>query len=154
CGIAGYVGARVIAQECIANCERLMRRRGPDGKGRYAAAIGARNILLLHSRLSIIDLNVRSDQPFHEQSQVLVFNGEIYNYVELRARLLAQGEVFRTESDTEVLAKLLRREGAAGLDLCEGMWAFACFDEESNTLTLSRDRFGEKPLYILRTEDG
>ena len=154
CGIAGYFGTRVIAQERIVGCEKLMRRRGPDGKGRYIAAGGGRNILLLHSRLSIIDLNVRSDQPFHEQSQVLVFNGEIYNYVELRARLLAQGEVFRTESDTEVLAKLLRREGTAALDLCEGMWAFACFDNANNNLVLSRDRFGEKPLYIFRTADG
>jgi asparagine synthase (glutamine-hydrolysing) len=154
CGIAGYFGTRRIAEHRIVRCEQLMGRRGPDGRGRYAAAAGSRNILLLHSRLSIIDLDPRSDQPFHELPQVLAFNGEIYNYVELRAQLRSQGEVFRTEGDTEVLAKLLRRDAAAGLDLCEGMWAFACFDRTNNSLLLSRDRFGEKPLYLFRSEDG
>jgi asparagine synthase (glutamine-hydrolysing) len=154
CGIAGYFGRRRIAEHCIARCEQLMRRRGPDGRGRYVAAAGGRNILLLHSRLSIIDLDPRSDQPFHEPPQVLAFNGEIYNYVELRDQLRSQGEVCRTEGDTEVLAKLLRQDAAAGLDACEGMWAFACFDQTNNSLMLSRDRFGEKPLYLFRSEDG
>jgi asparagine synthase (glutamine-hydrolysing) len=154
CGVAGYFGTRVIADERAAHCGKLMRRRGPDGRGRYAATNGGRHVLLLHSRLSIIDLDARSSQPFHEQGRVLAFNGEIYNYVELRDRLLTQGETFRTEGDTEVLAKILRREGAAGLDACEGMWAFANYDEASGGILLSRDRFGEKPLYVFRADDG
>ena len=131
-----------------------MRHRGPDGNGRYAAERQGRRILLLHSRLSIIDLDPRAGQPFREGSQMTVFNGEIYNYRERRAELERAGEHFRTTSDTEVLAKLLRRAGATELDYCEGMWAFARYDETDGSLLLSRDRFGEKPLYLIRADGG
>jgi asparagine synthase (glutamine-hydrolysing) len=154
CGIAGYFGARPVAAERLDACAALMHHRGPDGSGRYAHERAGRHVQLLHSRLSIIDLDHRADQPFRAGAQVLVFNGEIYDYLERRAELAKAGEVFRTASDTEVLARLIEREGVAALDRCEGMWAFACYDETDGALVLARDRFGEKPLYLLRDADG
>ncbi len=155
CGIAGYIGSRSLPDSAAELCLRLMRRRGPDGNGvyRHATPSGGR-VLLLHSRLSIIDLHVRANQPFRQGSQVLTYNGEVYNYLELRQSLAQRGEDFTTHSDTEVLARLLARDGAAALDRCEGMWAFASYDESAGTLLLARDRFGEKPLYVHRAEDG
>src|SRR5712691_692793 len=154
CGIAGYFGPRPVAPEPIGACEALMRHRGPDGHGRYAAERDGRHVLLLHSRLSIIDLDPRSDQPFRDGSQVMAYNGEVYDYLERRGELEAGGETFRTESDTEVLSRLIARGGADALARCEGMWAFACYDEIQGTLLLARDRFGEKPLYLLRADGG
>jgi len=155
CGIAGYIGSRNLPDSAVEVCLRLMRRRGPDGNGvyRHATPSGGR-VLLLHSRLSIIDLHVRANQPFRHGSQVLTYNGEVYNYLELRQALAQSGDEFTTHSDTEVLAHVLAREGAAALDRCEGMWAFASYDESAGTLLLARDRFGEKPLYVHRAEDG
>jgi asparagine synthase (glutamine-hydrolysing) len=84
----------------------------------------------------------------------IVFNGELYNYLECRDEFLREGGSLRTESDTEVMLALLRQNGWRALERCEGMWAFALYDEERGSLLLSRDRFGEKPLYMLREEDG
>jgi asparagine synthase (glutamine-hydrolysing) len=154
CGIAGYIGPRPIAPERVVACEALMRRRGPDANGRYASDRNGRHVLLLHSRLSIIDLEARANQPFREGTKLIAFNGEIYNYVENRSALIARGERFHTKSDTEVLAKLLRHGGPDALDRCEGMWAFAYYDERDGSLLLSRDRFGEKPLYLMRADGG
>ena len=105
---------------------------------------------MLHSRLSIIDLDARSNQPLNVGSRWIALNGELYNYVELRAALERTGRRFRTESDTEVLLQMIDSEGWSVLDRCEGMWAFAVYDESDGSLTLSRDRFGEKPLYLFR----
>lgn len=154
CGIAGYFGPRPVPAGRFHACEALMHHRGPDGRGRYVAERAGRHVQLLHSRLSIIDLDHRADQPFREGTQITAFNGEIYNYLELRKELTKCGETFRTTSDTEVLAKLLRRDVANGLDRCEGMWAFARYDEADGSLLLSRDRFGEKPLYLLHADGG
>lgn len=156
CGIAGYFGSSEIRDERIENCFSLMKRRGPDSRGlhkfRGPGGVGA---VLLFSRLSILDLNERSNQPFAEGRQALAFNGEIYNYLELRKKLVDEGIGFHTESDTEVLFRLLdRKSPAEALDACEGMWSFAWLDEKDQTLLLSRDRFGEKPLYVLRDETG
>ncbi|MFN3492208.1 MAG: asparagine synthase (glutamine-hydrolyzing), partial [Anaerolineales bacterium] len=84
----------------------------------------------------------------------MIFNGEMYNYVERRAALQAKGVAFRTESDTEVMLKSLHHNGLASLDKCEGMWAFALYDEKDGSLTLCRDRFGEKPLYLYKDSTG
>src|SRR5262249_44472178 len=139
CGIAGYSGPRPLAPERITACEMLMRHRGPDGHGRYSHEVDGRHVLLLHSRLAIIDLDPRSDQPFRDGPQVMVFNGELYDYVEQRKALEARGEVFRTESDTEVLGRLMRLGGADALGQCEGMWAVAAYEEVKGTLLLTRD---------------
>lgn len=155
CGIAGYVGSRPPSPEQEKACLALMGRRGPDAQGSFRAATAqGRSLCLLHTRLSIIDLAPRSNQPFDDGPVVVAFNGEIYNYLELAKELEADGEALHTGSDTEVLARLLGRSGAAGLDACEGMWAFAAFRRGSGELLLSRDRFGEKPLYLLDAGHG
>lgn len=155
CGIAGYLGTRFIDEEHARCCQQLMRRRGPDSTGIYRNRTKAgRNFLLLHTRLSIIDLDERADQPFRRGGLVLAYNGELYNYIEVRDELRHAGARFTTESDTEVLAQALLKYGESALDKCEGMWAFALFDESTGALLLSRDRFGEKPLYLHQTSDG
>jgi asparagine synthase (glutamine-hydrolysing) len=155
CGIAGYAGTRTIEEPILEGCLRLMRRRGPDDAAYRRFVNGAgRNTYLLHSRLSIIDLDSRSNQPFQCGSKWLVLNGELYNYVEVRCELEKTGVQFKTSSDTEVLAKAIDINGWSILDHCEGMWAFAVYDETDGSLTLSRDRFAEKPLYVFRDGGG
>ncbi len=155
CGIAGYFGTEPPPPERVERCLRLMHRRGPDSAAsyRFTGSTG-RQAVLLHSRLSIIDLEERANQPFRLGSQVLVYNGELYNYVELRRQLETLRHQFRTESDTEVLSRMLLQFGTDGLDRCEGMWAFAVLNETDGSLTLCRDRFGEKPLYLFRDAAG
>lgn len=152
CGIAGYYGRRDLPPDRISACFRLMGRRGPDGHGAVSRRIGGMNAYLLHSRLRIIDLDPRANQPFARDDGHLCFNGELYNYLELREALGRRGLVFATESDTEVLAATLAADGWQGLDACEGMWAFAWLD--SRGLMLSRDRFGEKPLFVFEDDSG
>jgi asparagine synthase (glutamine-hydrolysing) len=155
CGIAGYCGSKELDPERLQACLGLMRRRGPDHAAyRHFTSQAGRNVYLLHSRLSIIDLDPRANQPFQAGSKWLVLNGELYNYLEVRQDLKAQGGQFTTESDTEVLLSALNRHGWSILDRCEGMWAFAVYDEADGSLSLCRDRFGEKPLYIFRDHDG
>ena len=155
CGIAGYFGSQEIDPSRIAKTLTGMRRRGPDYCAhRHWRTVEGRHCDLLHSRLSIIDLDPRSHQPFSIGKKSIVFNGEIYNYRELRDELKADGYVFRTASDTEVLLAAIHRFGWSVLDRCEGMWAFAVYDDADKTLTLCRDRFGEKPLYVYRGKEG
>src|SRR5665213_1460745 len=154
CGIAGFIGTRAPEDTAIGTCVARMRRRGPDAAGiyRHRHASGS-EVVLLHSRLSILDLDARSNQPMRRDGKALVHNGEIYNYLELRPRA-ARRQPLRTTSDTEVLLGLLEEEGVAALDACEGMWAFAYYDEYDGSLLLSRDRFSEKPLYVYRAKEG
>lgn len=153
CGIAGYYGTRTLPPETLAACIARMDRRGPDGHGQVHRVVGgARNAYLLHSRLRIIDLDPRANQPFARGNGHLSFNGELYNYLELRDGLARDGEAFTTASDTEVLASILAKRGVEGLDACEGMWAFAWLDNDG--LLLCRDRFGEKPLYVFEDATG
>lgn len=155
CGIAGYSGNSEIPDRRVIECLGLMERRGPDANGVYRHKFApGKNVCLLHSRLSIIDLDKRSNQPFRIGSKVLVDNGELYNYIELKSDLVARGQSFETTSDTEVLLRYIDIYGLEGLDKCEGMWAFALYDENNGSLTLSRDRFGEKPLYLYEDETG
>jgi asparagine synthase (glutamine-hydrolysing) len=154
CGIAGYIGTRQVSDEAVQRCLQLMERRGPDARGYRRFAAADRQVLLVHTRLSIIDLDPRSNQPFNSGNLWTAFNGELYNYVELGARLRKDGVPLRTQSDTEVLLAAIDRYGWEVLDQAEGMWALAVFDEADGSLTLSRDRFGEKPLYLYRGPDG
>jgi asparagine synthase (glutamine-hydrolysing) len=155
CGIAGYHGRGHIAPEKIDACLALMGRRGPDDRDvrTFSRPDGAQTCLL-HSRLSIIDMDSRANQPMETGGLWIAFNGELYNYVERRQELEHEGVRLRTRSDTEVMLASLRHFGIGALDSCEGMWALALYDERTGALTLSRDRFGEKPLYLLRDETG
>ena len=155
CGIAGYYGSFSIKAQQIQRCLKLMHRRGPDHADFFQHTnTKGRHVYLLSSRLSILDLEERSNQPFRLDSKVLVYNGELYNYLELKQQLTARNKRFLSKGDTEVLLQVLHEFGWKGLDQCEGMWAFALYDENNESLLLSRDRFGEKPLYIYRDQTG
>jgi len=153
CGIAGYIGKETISPERISGTLTLMKNRGPDYQKHASFRDGDLNVTLLHSRLSIIDLDPRSHQPLTIGKSTVVFNGEIYNYIELRRELEARGVTFRTDSDTEVLVRAYLVWGEKCVERFEGMWAFALWDAKKEILLLSRDRFGEKPLYLFKTED-
>ena len=155
CGIAGYVGSELPDRARLDACLGLMRRRGPDHAACAVCEQGpGRFVALLHSRLSIIDLDERANQPFRAGAKTLIYNGELYNFVEIREQLTREGVQFRTESDTEVLLAAIDRWGMDALDRCEGMWAFAVYDGTTRELFLSRDRFGEKPLHLYRDDHG
>lgn len=154
CGIAGSITRQPLGAQNVRATLELMQRRGPDFQAHEVLHSDEnRHVSLLHSRLSIIDLGERAHQPFVVNGKHLIFNGEIYNYLEVREQLKRIGVQFRTDSDTEVLAHALDRWGWQGLDRLEGMWAFALYDSTDGSLLLSRDRFGEKPLYLLQDGD-
>ncbi|PYQ50957.1 MAG: asparagine synthase (glutamine-hydrolyzing) [Acidobacteria bacterium] len=127
-------------------CE-AMRLRGPDAAGQWIS--DDRRVALAHRRLSIIDVSERANQPMRNRTGdlAIVFNGEIYNYQELRGELMARGDHFDTTSDTEVVLRLYRHEGAAMLPKLRGMFAFSIWDDRTRTLFLARDPYGIKPLY-------
>ena len=154
CGIAGYIGKKPLSTPRIDHTLDLMRNRGPDFSGYQYYKDGDAYIYLLHSRLSIVDLEPRSHQPYHCGQCTLIFNGEIYNYLEIRRELIKRNYQFETTSDTEVLIKAYLEFGSACVDWFEGMWAFAIYDRRKKVVLLSRDRFSEKPLYWARHEDG
>lgn len=154
CGIAGYIGKHTISEPSVSKTLELMKNRGPDHSDWCCIENPNSQIYLLHSRLGILDLDERSNQPFQHKEFTLVFNGEIYNYIEVRKDLIQKGYCFRTNSDTEVLLKAYEEYGEACVDHFEGMWSFAIWDQYKNKLFLSRDRFAEKPLYFLETDHG
>ena len=155
CGIAGYLGTIPPSDEAIGGALQTMKQRGPDHQGalRINLCDGSQAVLL-SSRLSIVDLEARSNMPFQRDGWTIVFNGEIYNHEALRLELMREGVRFITSSDTEVLVAGLARFGQAFLDRAEGMWAFAAFDHDRQELMLCRDRFGEKPLFTYKTAHG
>ncbi len=154
CGIAGYIGTKQIEKYKIRNTLKLMINRGPDNQNWHKVVKENFNIFLLHSRLSIIDLDNRSNQPFIYEKYIIVFNGEIYNFVEIRKKLLRLGYQFSTNSDTEVLLMAYIEYGENCVNYFNGMWSFAIWDGIKENLFLSRDRFGEKPLYYLKNSSG
>ncbi|MDB5099453.1 MAG: hypothetical protein JWM80_3874, partial [Cyanobacteria bacterium RYN_339] len=162
CGIAGLIRAdRHGVSATLARMSEAIQHRGPDDLGYFLAAPGASHLGrqapddagwrlgLAHRRLSILDLSEAGWQPMASADgrYVTVFNGEIYNYQELRAELAAAGHAFHTSSDTEVLLVAYRAWGEAALSRFVGMFAFALLDREANTLFLARDFFGIKPLF-------
>src|SRR5437899_9277526 len=156
CGIAGVVTTDRPIADAPALARRLadaLAHRGPDGEGVWTSP--SSNVLLVHRRLAIIDVGPSGAQPMATPNlrHHLVFNGEIYNYRELRRELEARGERFATASDTEVLLLLIAREGPAALARVRGMFALACWDSVDRSLLMARDRFGIKPLYIVTSGD-
>ena len=154
CGIAGFSGAPIEVGDARRTLETMihtLHHRGPDGYGFHVAA----GIGLAHARLSIIDL-ATGDQPIrNERGDVwTVFNGEIFNYVELRADLIARGHRFYTQSDTEVIVHLYDRYGDAFVDHLNGQFAIALWDARRQRLVLARDRAGIRPLFHTRARGG
>ena len=154
CGIAGYFGRKPPNEGAIDKTLSLMKNRGPDHQAYKSFSFKDIQVCLLHSRLSIIDLDSRSNQPFTIGNKTIVYNGEIYNYVELRKALIDRGIELKTQSDTEVLLHYYSLYGEKCVQHFEGMWAFAIFDLDLELLFLSRDRFAEKPLYYIDFSDG
>ncbi|HEV2060657.1 MAG TPA: asparagine synthase (glutamine-hydrolyzing), partial [Solirubrobacteraceae bacterium] len=143
CGIAGTVGGTAPDAGVLSAMAGAMAHRGPDGQGVWHDDHAG----LAFRRLAIIDLEERSNQPLHLGRWHLVFNGEIYNYLELREELRLGGRTFVTEGDGEVLLHAWDAWGEGALDRINGMFAFAIWHDERHTLTLAADPFGEKPLY-------
>jgi asparagine synthase (glutamine-hydrolysing) len=156
CGIAGFVsnsGAVAnLGQQGVMHMVTHMHARGPDAEGMWTGE----GVVLGHRRLAILDLDPRANQPmlFNDDRYVIIFNGEIYNFRELRRQLETDGIVFRTTSDTEVLLALFSREGEHMLSRLRGMFALAIWDTQSRELFLARDPYGIKPLYYVRTGHG
>jgi asparagine synthase (glutamine-hydrolysing) len=149
CGLFGILGSAPPEAGLVDRIHALQRHRGPDDTGSWTGRFGQSFLTLAFQRLSIIDLSANGAQPFHSASgSVLIFNGEIYNYVELRQEMEAKGVSFRTASDTEVLLATLEHYGIeSALARLNGMFAFAWFCGRTHRLWIARDRVGEKPLY-------
>jgi asparagine synthase (glutamine-hydrolysing) len=152
CGICGKVNfdkAQYVDRGLLRSMMATMHHRGPDDEGMYLSG----NVGLGHRRLSIIDLN-RGKQPISNEDDTIwiVFNGEIYNYQELRKDLLGRGHRFKTETDTEVIIHAYEEYGEDFLSRLRGMFAFAIWDEKKQQLLLARDRVGIKPLYYYLTD--
>lgn len=156
CGVAALFAykstAGIIDVRELCRIRDAMKRRGPDGVGEWISADG--RVGLGHRRLSILDLSERGSQPMASPDGKIVisFNGEIYNFQELRRRLQRAGHVFETASDTEVLLKLYAEKGTAMLSELRGMFAFVLWDAREKSLLLARDPYGVKPLYY--SDDG
>ena len=145
CGFAGFVGEVENREQVLENMMDTIVHRGPDSSGKFVeedAALGFR-------RLSIIDLSADGDQPLYneDKSKVLVFNGEIYNYRELKEELAAAGHVFVSNTDSETLIHGYEQWGEKLVERLRGMYAFAIWDKKEKRLFAARDIFGIKPLY-------
>ncbi|TPV62104.1 asparagine synthase (glutamine-hydrolyzing) [Aestuariibacter sp. GS-14] len=147
CGIAGFSRFQFEAgdESLLTSMGQAILHRGPDAGGTYIDE----HVGLCHRRLSILDLSAAGNQPMFSKDQryVIVFNGEIYNFLELRAALETEGHVFSTHTDTEVIIALYAKMGVECLAELNGMFTFAIWDKQEHTLFIARDRMGKKPLY-------
>lgn len=161
CGISGLVQKRALAdsnaiiRQSLEKMVRVQKHRGPDGEGIFVGS----NFGFGHNRLAILDLSAAGHQPMSIESMtgnrlLVTYNGEIYNYIELRNELEGLGRNFRTQTDTEVLLHAYDQWGEGALDKFNGMFAFVLWDEKRNLLFGARDRFGVKPLHYRVTSDG
>lgn len=158
CGISGYLLGKPVARlsEALRNMAAAVSHRGPDDEGFFEASLrnGSSRVGLAHRRLSIIDLAAGHQPMGNEDGSVqVVFNGEIYNFQGLRDELIAKGHVFRTHSDTETIVHAYEEWGDRCVERFRGMFAFALWDAGRERLVLARDRFGQKPLFLLE-QDG
>jgi asparagine synthase (glutamine-hydrolysing) len=153
CGIAGSFNLALDAG-VAETVSAAIAHRGPDAAGHWIGDAHGPPVWLCHRRLSIIDLSAAANQPFEKDGLVLIFNGEIYNYRQLRDELASRGTSFRTSSDSEVLLEAWRRWGPASLERLRGMFAFALYDTITRRLVLARDPFGIKPLFYQARDGG
>jgi len=149
CGIVGIVARSDMGRRCLDRIEyatQCLSHRGPDN----GAVFSENDVALGHRRLSVIDTSAAAHQPMSDASgrYVLVYNGEIYNYKEIRETMRGQGVEFKTHADSEVLVELFAREGAAALDRLNGFFAFAVYDRVDRCVFVARDRLGIKPLHL------
>ena len=153
CGFGGVIDHhKKLHKAEVGKIASLVDFRGPDSCGvrifdESLQVSEAGNTALFFNRLAIIDLDARSDQPFEDDDHLLMFNGEIYNYHDLKQSLSQEGVIFRTTSDTEVLFHLLKRKGKKAIADLNGMFAFLWLDKKNRTFIVARDRLGIKPLY-------
>ncbi len=153
CGIAAIVSFTEKGKgriDRIASCGNLLKHRGPD----HQQFVKEEHFAMAHARLSIIDLSEQSNQPFtsHDKRFTIVYNGELFNYKELREELKQKGHVFHTDGDVEVLINLYKESGKEGLQKINGFFAFVLYDREKNTFFAARDRYGVKPFYYYTDE--
>lgn len=152
CGISGIINKTGVPVngDRIRRITNIVAHRGPDDEGFYFGD----SLALGHRRLAIIDLNVRGRQPMCFRDRYwITYNGEVYNYLEIRLELEKRGVTFRTTTDTEVILAAYAEWGAACLSRFNGMWAFAIYDSEEDIVFIARDRFGVKPLYYSEESD-
>jgi len=155
CGIAGFLsfdGDAKSYEDAVQRMTVALEHRGPDFGGLFSDA----DCVLGHRRLSIIDRSPEANQPMQNEdgSIWLVVNGEIYNFMELRKELEAEGHKFRSRSDSEVIIHLYEEMGTDFVARLRGMFAIALWDKKNKTLILARDRFGKKPLFYWRSSRG
>lgn len=154
CGICGFISKKQITLEQLKNMNDTMHHRGPNDSGEeiFQASHGY-NVGMAQKRLSILDLSMLGHQPMYSTDKriVIVYNGEIYNFLELRSKL--KGYPFKSNCDTEVILAAYLKWGISCVDKFQGMFAFALFDKETNELYLARDRIGKKPLYYWLDKD-
>src|SRR3954465_14887210 len=158
CGIAGIIGRLDQANRAaLARMNDAMVHRGPDAAGVWASTPDERGwgALLAHRRLAILDLSPAGVQPMTDPvtGHVISFNGEIYNFADLRRRLVAEGQGFQSSGDTAVMLRALGLHGPAAVSWLRGMFAFACWDPKQRRLLLARDPLGIKPLYVARSSN-
>ncbi|MEA4927592.1 MAG: asparagine synthase (glutamine-hydrolyzing) [Candidatus Limiplasma sp.] len=152
CGIVGVCGKLgAVEPAVIQTMLDTIRHRGPDGEGTCFDG----DLAFGHRRLAILDLRPEGNQPMHYQGRYsIIFNGEIYNYLELRAELLTLGHSFATQTDTEVILAAYAQWGETCVTRFNGMWAFALYDRQTQTVLFSRDRYGVKPFYYWDAPSG
>ena len=151
CGIAGFIDQSFnLSKNDLTTMVEALAHRGPDSNGLFIKNTEKFNIGLGHTRLSIIDTSVLGNQPMSLDHLTIVFNGEIYNFDEIRKTLIEQGESFVTNSDTEVILVAYKKWGKECANYFHGMWAFAIYDSLKRKLHLCRDRLGVKPLVYFR----
>jgi asparagine synthase (glutamine-hydrolysing) len=158
CGIAGIIGRLdEVNRAALDRMNDAMVHRGPDASGTWVSAPDARGwgMLLAHRRLSILDLSPAGAQPMVDPvtGHVLTFNGEIYNFADLRQRLVNEGQKFQSTGDTAVMLRALGLHGPSAVSWLRGMFAFACWDQKQRRLLLARDPLGIKPLYLARSSE-
>ncbi|HLP50829.1 MAG TPA: asparagine synthase (glutamine-hydrolyzing) [Chitinophagales bacterium] len=153
CGIAGFINSRFSddeKRELTKNMLSKIAYRGPDATSVWVEG----RVALGHNRLKIIDLSDEANQPFEYDDVVIVFNGEVYNYIEVREELVKRGFTFRTQGDTEVICAAYKLWGENCVKQFMGMWSFALWDKGKKKLFCSRDRFGIKPFYYINFGEG
>jgi len=152
CGIAGFIDSSFSNDKADVLLEQMLEsiaHRGPDARGKWVDS----SVALGQNRLAIIDLSADGNQPMFYEDYVLVFNGEIYNYIEVKAELIKKGYHFKTSSDSEVILVAYKEWGAECVNYFVGMWAIVIYEKTAGKLFVSRDRFGIKPLYYIQSGD-